>query len=183
MKEKISILMNLLALLLLMTVFSCKKESAKSQSVNEKNWTLKANNGAGSTDGATSQFNLEVVLSGDGNSNGHIQFRQNPDAAKIINLDTKIRHLLPNHAYVLQRAVDPINVVDGNCTSTSWLTLGFGLAPHSILTDDKGDGEDELWRDVSAIASGSTFDIHFRVLDAVTMDVVLTSDCYQYTVR
>jgi len=74
-------------------------------------------------------------------------------------------------------------VVDGDCTSTSWLTLGFGLTPHSILTDDKGDGEDELWRDVSVVPSGSTFDIHFRVLDAVTMQVVLTSDCYQYTVR
>jgi len=183
MKVKISVLKNAATLLLLITAFGCKKERVNSQSVNSENSTLKANNGAGSTDGATSQFNLEVVLNGEGNNNGHIQFRQNPDAAKIIILDTKVRHLLANHTYVLQRAVDAINVVDGDCTSTSWLTLGFGLTPHSILTDDKGDGEDELWRDVSAVPSGSTFDIHFRVLDAVTMQVVLTSDCYQYTVR
>jgi len=183
MKQKIFILKNAFAFLVLMTALGCKKESANTQSEDTVNSTLKANNGAGSTDGATSQFNLEVVLNGEGNNNGHIQFRQNPDAAKIIILDTKVHHLLANHTYVLQRAVDAINVVDGDCTSTSWLTLGFGLTPHAILTDDKGDGQDELWRDVSAVPSGSTFDIHFRVLDAVTMQVVLTSDCYQYTVR
>jgi len=183
MKQKIFILKNAFAFLVLMTALGCKKESANTQSEDTVNSTLKANNGAGSTDGATSQFNLEVVLNGEGNNNGHIQFRQNPDAAKIIILDTKVRHLLANHTYVLQRAVDAINVVDGDCTSTSWLTLGFGLTPHAILTDDKGDGQDELWRDVSAVPSGSTFDIHFRILDAVTMQVVLTSDCYQYTVR
>ena len=183
MKQKIFILKNAFAFLVLMTALGCKKESSNTQSEDTVNSTLKANNGAGSTDGATSQFNLEVVLNGEGNNNGHIQFRQNPDAAKIIILDTKVHHLLANHTYVLQRAVDAINVVDGDCTSTSWLTLGFGLTPHAILTDDKGDGQDELWRDVSAVPSGSTFDIHFRVLDAVTMQVVLTSDCYQYTVR
>ena len=183
MQGKFSTLKNAFAIILLLTAFGCKKESANSQSADLENSTLKANNGAGSTDGATSQFNLEVVLNGDGNNNGHIQFRQNPDPVKVIILDTKIRHLLPNHTYLLQRAVDAINVVDGNCTSTGWLTLGFGLTPHSILTDDKGDGEDELWRDVSVVPSGSTFDIHFRILDAVTMDVVLTSNCYQYTVR
>jgi hypothetical protein len=183
MKQKIFILKNAFAFFVLMTALGCKKESANTQSEDTVNSTLKANNGAGSTDGATSQFNLEVVLNGEGNNNGHIQFRQNPDAAKIIILDTKVHHLLANHTYVLQRAVDAINVVDGDCTSTSWLTLGFGLTPHAILTDDKGDGQDELWRDVSAVPSGSTFDIHFRVLDAVTMQVVLTSDCYQYTVR
>lgn len=94
-----------------------------------------------------------------------------------------MHHLLPNHKYFLQRAVDPINVVDGNCTSTSWLTLGHGLPPQTILTNDKGNGSEELWRDVTAISSGATFDIHFRVIDAVSLEVVLTSDCYQYTVR
>jgi hypothetical protein len=79
--------------------------------------------------------------------------------------------------------VDAINVVDGNCTSTSWLTLGKGLAPQSILTDEHGKGSESLWRDVTAIPSGSTFDIHFRVLDAVNGEVVLNSDCFQYTVR
>lgn len=131
----------------------------------------------------TPSFNLEVVLDGEGNQNGHIHFRQDADAAKIITLDTKVHNLLPNHQYLLQRAVDPANVVDGNCTSTSWLTLGHGLTPQSITTNDKGDGEEELWRDVSAVASGSSFDIHFRIIDAVSMAVVLNSDCYQYMVR
>jgi hypothetical protein len=40
-----------------------------------------------------------------------------------------------------------------------------------------------LWRDVSAVPSGSTFDIHFQVIDAVTLAVVLASDCLQYQVR
>ena len=41
----------------------------------------------------------------------------------------------------------------------------------------------ELWRDISAIATDSKFDIHFRIVDAVSMTVVLNSDCYQYVVR
>ena len=130
-----------------------------------------------------SSYNLEVVLQGDGNQSGHIHFRQDRDAAKIITLTTKLHNLLPNHEYQLQRAVDPINVVDGNCSSSNWLTLGLGLTPQSILTDDKGDGEQELWRDVTAVASGATFDIHFQIIDASSKSVVLTSNCYQYTVR
>jgi hypothetical protein len=130
-----------------------------------------------------SQYNLEVVLHGDGNQGGHIHFRQDRDAAKIIELNTKLHNLGPYREYLLQRAVDVINVVDGNCTGTSWLTLGYGLNPHAILTEEKGNGEDILWRDVTAIPSGGTFDIHFRVIDAITLDVVLVSDCYQYTVR
>ena len=98
-------------------------------------------------------------------------------------MGTWVRGLASNHTYLLQRAVDPINVVDGNCTSATWLTLGKGLTPQSILTDDDGTGNEELWRDVSMLASGSAFDIHFRVVDATTMAVVLTSDCYKYVVR
>ena len=98
-------------------------------------------------------------------------------------MGTWVRDLEPNHEYKLQRAVDPINVIDGNCTSTSWLTLGKGLVPQTILTDDRGTGREDLWRSVAALPSGSMFDIHFRVIDAVTSEVVLTSDCYQYTVR
>jgi len=130
-----------------------------------------------------SSYNLEVVLQGDGNQSGHIHFRQDRDAAKIITLSTKLHNLLPNHEYQLQRAVDPINVVDGNCSSSNWLTLGLGLTPQSILTNDKGDGEQELWRDVTAVASGAMFDIHFQIIDATSKSVVLTSNCYQYTVR
>ena len=33
------------------------------------------------------------------------------------------------------------------------------------------------------LPSGATFDIHFQVIDEDTQAVVLTSDCYQYTVR
>jgi hypothetical protein len=98
-------------------------------------------------------------------------------------LGTWVRGLAPDHQYLLQRAVDAANVVDGDCTSTSWLTLGKGLTQQSILTDDGGKGSEELWRDLSAVASGTAFDIHFRILDAATMAVVLTSDCYQYVVR
>lgn len=128
-------------------------------------------------------FNLEVILRGEGKSFGLIKFRQDVDPAKIIVLDTWVRDLEPNHQYLLQRAVDPINVVDGNCSSDSWLTLGHGLTPQSILTNEKGTGSEELWRNISMIPSGSAFDIHFRILDAVTMNVMLTSDCYKYVVR
>jgi hypothetical protein len=128
----------------------------------------------------TPPFNLEVILRGEGNRFGHVNFRQDFDPAKIITLDTWVRDLEPNHQYLLQRAVDP---VDGNCTSTSWLTLGKGLTPQSILTNADGTGNEELWRDISAVATGSRFDIHFRVIDAESMAVVLDSDCYQYVAR
>jgi hypothetical protein len=127
-------------------------------------------------------FNLDVTLWGN-KSFGYLKFRQNPDAAKIIDLDILVHHLTPNHEYLLQRAVDAINVVDGNCTSTSWLTLGKGLTPQSIKTDNEGNGEEKLWRDVTAIPSGSTFDIHFQVIDAVDQSVALASECYWYKVR
>ena len=130
---------------------------------------------------ANPNFNLEVILRGEDKSFGHVKFRQDNDASKVISLDVWVRDLEPDHDYLLQRAVD--TNLDGDCTGTSWLTLGKGLVPQSIRTDDKGTGNEELWRDVSAIATGATFDIHFRVLDAVTSAIVLTSDCYQYTIR
>jgi hypothetical protein len=159
-------------------ILSCQKEINKEQ--------LKMQNSSKALNTEAPEripFDLNVVLRGAGNRDGHIKFRQDPDPAKIIELDIKVHHLTPNHEYLLQRAVDAINVVDDNCTSTSWLTLGKGLAPQSILTDEHGKGSEVLWRDVTAIPSGSTFDIHFRVLDAVSGEVVLNSDCYQYTVR
>jgi hypothetical protein len=131
---------------------------------------------------ANPDFNLEVILRGEGRSFGLVKFRQDNDAAKIINLDVWVRDLEPNHAYSLQRAVDP-PPADGSCSTSNWLTLGMGLSPYPIMTDDKGTGRADLWRDVSAIATGTTFDIHFQVIDAVTSAVVLSSDCYQYTVR
>ncbi|MEJ7768376.1 MAG: hypothetical protein WKF89_11240 [Chitinophagaceae bacterium] len=132
---------------------------------------------------STPCFNLNVNLKGKGTQSGFSKFRQDPDSARIITLDTRINHLVPRHEYLLQRAVDPINAVDGNCTSTTWLTLGRGLTAQSILTDGNGNGTETLWRDISAIATGSTFDIHFQIIDATSMAVVLSSDCYQYTVR
>ena len=69
-------------------------------------------------------FNLEVILRGEEGRLGHIKFRQDADPSKIIVLDTWVRDLEPNHQYLLQRAVDAANVVDGDCTSTSWLTPG-----------------------------------------------------------
>jgi hypothetical protein len=130
---------------------------------------------------AQPNFNLEVILRGAESSFGHIKFRQANDVAKIVTLEVWVRDLLPNHQYLLQRAVD--TNLDGNCTGTSWLTLGKGLQPQAITTDANGTGTEELWRSLSASASGATFDIHFQIIDAVTKTVVLTSDCYQYTVR
>ena len=128
-------------------------------------------------------YDLNVALHDKGPKQGFIKFRQDPDAAKIITLDIWVQHLEPNREYLLQRAVDAINEVDGNCTSTSWLTLGKGLMPQSIRTDNHGKGNEALWRDITAVPTGAKFDIHFQVIDAVTLEVVLSSECHQYQVR
>jgi len=175
MKRKILITVLLLSSLTLFTL-SCQKENAQKQQSQEEIATT-----IGTANNPT--FNLEVILRGEEGRLGHIKFRQDVDPSKIIVLDTWVRDLDPNHQYLLQRAVDAANVVDGDCTSASWLTLGKGLTPQSILTDDNGKGSEELWRDISMLASGTKFDIHFRIVDATTMAVVLTSDCYQYVVR
>jgi hypothetical protein len=125
----------------------------------------------------TPQFNLEVILRGDGF--GHVTFRQPNDDNRIVYLDTWVRDLAPNASYRLQRAVD--TNLDGECTSAAWLTLGQGSTPQTIDTDARGTGQAELFRDLGAFAPGATFDIHFRVIDAAS-NVVLSSDCYQFTV-
>ena len=79
-----------------------------------------------------------------------------------------------------QRATDT-NVND-DCTGMNWLTLGQGLVPHAITTDETGTGQANLFRDLAAILLDTQFDIHFRVIDAETSAVVLESACYQYTV-
>jgi hypothetical protein len=130
----------------------------------------------------TPPFNVEVILrdvSG-GSGFGHVEFRQPNDADKIIYLDTWVRDLAPNHAYLLQRAVDA--TLDGNCTSTAWLTLGKGLDAQAITTDERGTGRELLFRSVAALPIGAQFDIDFRVVDAATLATVLASDCYRYTV-
>lgn len=130
----------------------------------------------------TPPFNLEVVLRdvGDGRGFGLVKFRQPNDADKIVYLDTWVRDLAPNHSYVLQRAVD--TTLDGNCTSTAWLSLGKGLVAQTITTDDRGTRREDLFRDLAAVPTGSQFDIHFRVIDAVTSAPVLASGCYRFTV-
>jgi len=162
---------------------SCQKEFNQSSTTLQKNQVATANDESKAVTPAQPPFNLEVVLRGEGNGFGLVKFRQDNDADKIITLDIGVRDLEPNHQYWLQRAVDAINVVDGNCTSTTWLTLGMGLTPQSITTDENGTGEEDLWRNVAAVPSGSAFDIHFQVVDAISAAVVLTSDCYEYKVR
>jgi len=126
----------------------------------------------------TPNFNLEVVLRGEGF--GLVKFRQPNDEAFIINLDVWLRNMTPNTSYLLQRAVDP--VVDDNCTSNAWLTLGKGAVAQSITTDENGTGRESLFRNVAAFPPGTEFDIHFRVIEQATGIVVLTSQCYQFTI-
>jgi len=130
----------------------------------------------------TPNFNLEIILrSVDGSSGfGHVKFRQPNDAEKVVYLDTWVRDLTPNHSYLLQRAVD--TSLDGNCTSTGWLTLGKGLTAQAITTDSTGRATEALFRNLAALPTGSRFDIHFRVIDAASSAVVLESGCYEYTV-
>jgi hypothetical protein len=171
--KEIRLLKVALPAVILVFALSCQKEDGI---------VLQNQNGINSASvmAETPPFNLEVILRGEGNQFGHVKFRQDVDPAKIIILDTWIRDLEPNHEYLLQRAADSY---DGNCTSISWLTLGKGLTPQSILTDDKGKGSESLWRDVSGIPTGTHFDIHFRVIDKATNVIVLNSDCYDYVVR
>lgn len=160
-------------------IFSaCQKEISKQHQNEEELFSA-----AKSANAETPPFNLEVILRGEGKRFGHIKFRQDNDIDKIITLDTWVRDLEPDHEYLLQRAVDANNVVDGECTSISWLTLGYGLTPHSILTNEVGTGNEALWRSIPVSFTGTAFDIHFRVVDASNMAVVLTSDCYKYIVR
>ena len=133
-------------------------------------------------------YNLDVVLlPGTAKTDfgehaaGFLKFRQDPDTARIVSLDTWVFNLLPNHSYSLQRAVDPIASAD--CASIAWLTLGLGLVPQAINTDAKGNGHEDLFRDLTAAVRGTQFRIHFQIIDATTGETVLTSDCFQFTVR
>lgn len=132
----------------------------------------------------TPNFNLQVILrpvaGGPDQSFGLVEFRQPNDADKIVYLDTWVRDLAPNTSYLLQRAVDTI--VDDNCTGAAWLTLGKGLVPQAVTTNDRGTGRELLFRDLAALPTGAQFDIQFRVVDATTGVPVLESACYQFTV-
>ncbi len=132
---------------------------------------------------ATPNFNLEVILQpvagGPDNGFGLVKFRQPKDADRIVNLDVWVRDVGPNHSYYLQRATD--SNVNDDCLGTNWLTLGQGTVPEAITTNETGTGRADLFRNLAAIALGTRFDIHFRVIDAVTSAVVLESACYQFT--
>ena len=179
MKTINSLQTGLLAFILFFTL-SCQKEAGIEQQPNNNVQQKKTEVKLECADKKTPPFNFDVILRGARHQFGLVKFRQNPDSAKIVTLDTWVKGLEPNHEYLLQRAVD---TYDHNCTSTSWLTLGKGLTPQSIVTNAEGKGSENLWRDVSAVASGTTFDIHFRVVDATNMNVILDSECYAYTVR
>ena len=132
----------------------------------------------------TPNFNLQLVLrpaaGGPANGFGLVKFRQPNDASKVVLLDVWVRGLAPNHDYYLQRATDA-NVND-DCTGTNWLTLGHGLVPVAVTTEDNGTARAALFRDLGAFPNGARFDIHFRVIDAVSSVPVLESSCYQFTV-
>jgi len=199
MKKKFSFFLVMLFCLMLTTLVinSCKKSNMEPQASSAVTPSAVTSSDPKSLDATKVNYNLNVILRGvsrnerhgedrDGEHGedhtlGHIKFRQDKDTPKIVSLDVWVHGLEPNHSYQLQRAVD--TNLDGNCTGTAWLTLGKGLIPQSIVTDSKGMGQEDLWRDVSTVPSGSTFDIHFQVIDELTSAVVLTSDCYQYTVR
>ncbi len=133
---------------------------------------------------ATPNFNLEVILrpvaGGPDNGFGLVKFRQPKDAYTIIDLGVWVRDLAPNHGYYLQRATD--TTVNDDCTGKNWLKLGQGLVAQVIATDETGTGRAALFRSLPAVLLGTQFDIHFRVIDAVTSAVVLESACYQFTV-
>src|SRR5213594_4483905 len=109
---------------------------------------------------ADSGANLEVILrpvagAPDGGF-GLVKFRQPKDADKIVYLDVWVRDLTAEHSYNLQRATDT-NVND-ECTGTNWLTLGQGLVPAAITTDQTGTGRADLFRNLAAIPLGTEFD-------------------------
>jgi hypothetical protein len=128
----------------------------------------------------TPHFNLEAILrADDGPGFGLVKFRQRNDDLLVIDLITWVRDLKPNTSYLLQRAVD--STLDDVCTSEAWLTLGKGTQPQAITTDENGTGREDLFRNVSAVPVGTTFDIHFRVIEQATSTIALRSGCYQFT--
>jgi hypothetical protein len=130
---------------------------------------------------ATPPFNLEAILRPlAGSGFGLVKFRQPDDDALTVFLDVWVRDLAPNTSYSLQRAVD--SVLDGECTSTAWLTLGKGLDPQPIVTDASGTGRESLFRVLPSALPGTASDIHFRVVETATAAPVLQSDCHRYVV-
>jgi hypothetical protein len=128
-------------------------------------------------------FNLQAVLRDvtGGQGFGLVTFRQPKDEEVVIDLDVWVRSLSPNTSYSLERAVD--QVLDDVCTSSGWLTLGQGLTPAAIVTDEGGTGRAELFRALPPTLLHQEFDIHFRVVPQGTTNVVLQSSCYRFIAR
>jgi hypothetical protein len=123
---------------------------------------------------------LRPVSGGPAHAFGVVLFRQPHDAENFVFLDVWTLGLAPNHSYSLQRATD--SIVDGDCQGTNWLTLGRGVEPQAIETNEVGFGRAHLFRDLGEVPDGTQFDIQFRVIDSVTQDIVLVSSCHQFTV-
>jgi hypothetical protein len=140
----------------------------------------------GSADALQPNFNLQMILRPPGATNagdafGHVEFRQNNDDALIFDLEVWVRGLQPNTHYRFQRAVE--TVVNDDCTSTAWLTIGLGTVAQDIVTDERGTATQVLFR-ASTVPRGTAFDLHTRVVTATTVPtVVLESECYQFFVR
>jgi hypothetical protein len=133
------------------------------------------------SDALNPNINLEMILRpvAGGDGFGHVKFRQANDDITRVDLTVWVRDLAPNTHYRFQRAVD--TVVDDNCTSNSWLTIGEGSVAQDIITDDRGTAKQDLFR-VLTTAIGTPFDLHTRVVTTAGVPV-LTSDCYQFYVR
>ena len=138
--------------------FSCQKDASnnqKKQSVDPTPDEIIAKAGADMP-----PYNLNVVMRSGTGEFAFVKFRQHADTARIINRDTWVPNLEPNHAYILLRAVDSLQ--HGGCFSTAWLTLGEGLTPTSIHSESKGYGFAPLWRDMTSLGRGTEFYIIFR---------------------
>jgi hypothetical protein len=136
----------------------------------------------GRNDGRNFNAILRPAAGGPEDGFGKLGFRQPRDENKIVYLKVRLQELLRNNAYYLERAVD--TEVNDDCTAaTNWLRLGAGSVSSAIATDNSGNGRALLFRDLAAVPEGMRFDIHFRVVDAITNAVVLVSDCHQFTVR
>jgi len=123
---------------------------------------------------------LRPVSGGPAHAFGVVFFRQPHDAEKVVFLDVWTLGLTPNHSYSLQRATD--SMVNDDCQGMNWLTLGRGVDPQAIETNERGYGRAHLFRDLAAFPDGTQFDIQFRVVDSVTQDVLLVTACHQFTV-
>ena len=116
MKKVNSALAIIAFIIVIAALSSCQKSNMETLSSDAEIETV-GSGGLNAPTPANPNFNLEVILRGEGKSFGLVKFRQANDAAKIVTLDTWVRDMLPNHEYKLQRAVDAN--LDGNCTGTA----------------------------------------------------------------